>query len=204
MVSLPDFSLQQVLLRIVAILVITAVHGLALTLAARLLGDRGPEYDGRLTLNPFQHLDLIGAVAMFLFSFGWINPIKVDARQFRTGRLGALLLPLAGLLAVLAVALLLLALRPLVVTTLPDSVAFTTLAVFNTIARMSATFIAINLIPLPPLTAGYALAAIRPGLPERILRQGLLVRLALAALIALDPVRALLLPLRELLSWVGL
>ena len=73
-----DLSLQQYVLRLCAILVIAPVHGAAIAATARALGDQGPQHDGRLTLNPLVHLDILGTISGVLFAIGWIKPIAID------------------------------------------------------------------------------------------------------------------------------
>ena len=52
------------------------------------LGDPGPRHDGRLTFNPFAHLDILGGISAVLFSVGWIKPIAIDPAELRPGRAG--------------------------------------------------------------------------------------------------------------------
>ncbi|MEX2536809.1 MAG: site-2 protease family protein [Trueperaceae bacterium] len=197
---MPDFTLQQLLLRIAAILLITAVHGFALTLAARFLGDRGPEYDGRLTLNPFQQIDLLGGLAMLFFSLGWIRPLRVDSREFRRPRRDALLLTLFGQVATLLFVLLLSIIRPLAFTTLPETFAFGVLPLLNTTISLGIWFTVLNLVPLPPLTGGYLLQAIEPTLLDSVRRYELVFKLAIAALILTGVAESVLVPLYRPIS----
>lgn len=178
-----DFTLQQLLLRLAAILLITAVHGYVLTLVARSLGDRGPEYDGRLTLNPVPHLDVIGTLTLLFFSLGWIKPIAVDPQQLRKPRRDLMILTVAGLSATIAFALMLRFARPIVFTTLPDSLAFGTVALLNTTVTLSTWFVILNALPLLPLTGGYLLLAIQPVWLEPLQRYELVIKLILGLLI---------------------
>ena len=81
-----DLTLNQLVLRLVAMVAIAAVHGLAVAGAAVALGDPGPRHDGRFTLNPLAHLDLLGATSGVLFSVGWIKPVAIDPALLRIGR----------------------------------------------------------------------------------------------------------------------
>ena len=67
-----------------------AVHEFAHALLANRLGDNTAKNQGRLTLNPFKHADLIGTVIMPLASFasgfaliGWAKPVPIDRRNFK-------------------------------------------------------------------------------------------------------------------------
>ena len=62
-----ELPLQQLVLRLAAMVIIAGVHGIAVAATAVALGDPGPRYDGRLRLNPFIHLDLLGTASGVLF-----------------------------------------------------------------------------------------------------------------------------------------
>ena len=81
-----------------AVVVVTALpaHELAHGLAADRLGDHTAREQGRLTLNPFAHLDLFGTLALFLFGFGWAKPIPVNSGHFKKPARDLALTALAG------------------------------------------------------------------------------------------------------------
>ena len=73
------------------------IHELAHGYIAHKLGDDTAYYQGRLTLNPFRHLDLFGTILMVLFGYGWAKPVPVNPVRFRCNmRLGMALTALAG------------------------------------------------------------------------------------------------------------
>jgi Zn-dependent protease len=159
-----DLSLDQLLIRAGACVIIAAIHGAALAAIARALGDRGPQFDERLTLNPLSHLDVFGAVAMILSQLGWIRPMVIEHAQLRLRRLGLVVCVVASLAVTLIVAQLLFWLRIPALLVMPTAVAPTVLATLNAAGEMAAWFVALNLLPVPPLTGAHLLVAIRPGL----------------------------------------
>jgi len=60
-----------------AILIVSVVHGFVIAQIASWLGDAEPAHQGRRSLNPFSHFDLIGGAGLLLFGLGWIRPIEV-------------------------------------------------------------------------------------------------------------------------------
>src|SRR5690606_24223315 len=119
--SPPDMfglSLAQILVRIAAFAIIIGVHGLVLAGLARLLGDRGPAHDGRLTVNPLVHLDLIGLVVALASRTGWIKPIDMDPAAMRLGRAGLVLCAVGALVATVVFGLIMLRLRGPAITVL--------------------------------------------------------------------------------------
>jgi Zn-dependent protease len=75
------------------------VHDFAHGWLANRLGDPTARLAGRLNLNPFSHLDLIGGLALLIFHFGWAKPIPINPLYFRNPRQGIVLTSLAGPLA---------------------------------------------------------------------------------------------------------
>lgn len=72
-------------------------HELAHAFIANKLGDDTAYYQGRLTLNPFAHLDLLGTISMVLFGYGWAKPVPVNPTRFRGNmRRGMALVAFAG------------------------------------------------------------------------------------------------------------
>jgi Zn-dependent protease len=166
---LNDFSLQQLVLRLLAMVVIAGVHGVAVAGAACAMGDPGPRHDGRLTPNPLVHLDVLGTLAG-VFSAGWIRPIAIDPALLRTGRIGLVLVVLAGAAATLAGVVALRVLRPYLLPLLPDTTSALAFAWIETIGEVGAWFAIANMLPLPPLTGAHLLVAIAPQWRDRLRR----------------------------------
>lgn len=55
-----------------------SVHEFAHAYVAYKLGDITPEREGRLTLNPFAHIDPLGLVTLFVFGIGWGRPVTYN------------------------------------------------------------------------------------------------------------------------------
>lgn len=73
------------------------VHEFAHGYIANKLGDDTAYYQGRLTLNPFAHLDLFGTISLIVFGYGWAKPVPVNPMRFKCNmRLGMALTSLAG------------------------------------------------------------------------------------------------------------
>jgi Zn-dependent protease len=93
------------LLAVIALPVLFAitVHEAAHGWVASRLGDSTAKMLGRVTLNPFKHIDPVGTLivplATFLltgFLFGWAKPVPVNGRNLRNGRRDMALVALAG------------------------------------------------------------------------------------------------------------
>lgn len=155
--QLPDLTLQLIAFRVLALLIIAAVHGGIVAGAAVFLGDKGPKYDGRLTLMPASHVDLVGATSLVVFGLGWAKPMAIDAQQFRIGKIGIVVVILAGFFGLLVTAAFLAALILPALTTLPYTAGLTTAAFLRAASSLSIWFALFGLIPIPPLTGGLLL-----------------------------------------------
>ncbi|OGO69824.1 MAG: hypothetical protein A2Z49_11085 [Chloroflexi bacterium RBG_19FT_COMBO_56_12] len=64
--------------RIIVLLTAFSVHEFAHAWTANYFGDDTPRFNGRLTLNPLAHLDLIGSLMLLVAGFGWAKPVPVN------------------------------------------------------------------------------------------------------------------------------
>lgn len=89
------------------------VHEVSHGYAALYFGDETARYQGRLTLNPIKHLDLMGSViipALLIISgsgfvFGWAKPVPINPYNFRNRRWAELVVALAGPLSNISLAI---------------------------------------------------------------------------------------------------
>jgi Zn-dependent protease len=81
-----DLSMPELIARLVVLVVAFSVHEFAHAITADYFGDDTPRVQGRLTLNPLAHLDLIGSLMLLMAGFGWARPVQVnvDALQRRS------------------------------------------------------------------------------------------------------------------------
>ena len=165
-----DFTLQQIVLRLCALLLIVGVHGAIVATSAYALGDPGPRYDGRLKLNPLAHVDLIGFASGVLFSVGWIKPVAIDPSALRIGRIGLVVVVAAAVLVILIFVVALQLVRPFLLPLLDDTTSTLTFALIETIGQLGIWFALVNLLPFPPFTGSHLLAALVPK-PGELMRR---------------------------------
>ena len=78
------------------ILIGLAFHEFAHAEAAYRLGDTTPKYQGRLTVNPFAHMDIVGFLALIFVGFGWGKPVEINPNNFKHPRRDDLIVAFAG------------------------------------------------------------------------------------------------------------
>jgi len=176
-------TFQTLLTRLVILVPILMVYGLSLCVFARLLGDKGPAQDGRQTLNPVAHLDLIGALAFLVTGLGWMMPMAMTPSRFKGGVWGMIAAILLASLALFALSWV--ALRLVLVAINMESLAGGAVIAqgLNALAFASVGFAIINLIPVLPLTGGAVLRAWAPGLATWLDRNRVVAGLAILAII---------------------
>ena len=75
-------ALFGLLASIPGVLIAITFHEFAHGFAAYKLGDNTAKNEGRLSLNPFDHLDPIGSVLLLFAGFGWGKPVHVNPRNY--------------------------------------------------------------------------------------------------------------------------
>lgn len=96
-------SIKSILMMTPILLIALPVHEFAHGWVAYKMGDPTAKYAGRLTLNPFKHLDLMGVIMMYLAGVGWAKPVPVNSSYFKDRRKGMILVSMAGPLSNLLV-----------------------------------------------------------------------------------------------------
>jgi len=72
------------------------LHEFAHAYVAYKFGDMTARNQGRLTLNPLQHLDPFGTLMILIAGFGWARPVPVNRFFFKKPRLAGVLVSAAG------------------------------------------------------------------------------------------------------------
>ncbi len=92
-------ELQSLLFTAPVILLAIVCHEYAHGWVSYKLGDPTAKNAGRLTLNPFKHLDPLGALCMLFFHVGWANPVPINPWYYKDRKKGIIYVSLAGPIA---------------------------------------------------------------------------------------------------------
>lgn len=154
MLNLP---LQQLIPVIIIIVISLTVHEFAHSLTAIRLGDETPRREGRLTLNPIAHIDLIGFVMLIVAGFGWAKPVHIDPRALKKPQRDEILISLAGPASniLLAVVLCLLAWAVAVSSTSGSSTQQAAFSILTQAAVINVSLALFNMLPIPPLDGSH-------------------------------------------------
>src|SRR4051812_14416866 len=185
----PD-QVRNALLSLIAFIVSVSVHEFGHAWAANRLGDDLPRSQGRLTLSPLAHIDLIGTIIVPLvaaFTAGvpliaWGRPVQTNPAHYSTARFsrrtGDMLVSLAGP----AMNLVLAVVVSIVFLGLAKAIGVSRGLVEGMLSQLLVLNVALfffNLIPVPPLDGGAVLAGLLPEslqvVPQTLRRYGIIL-----------------------------
>lgn len=154
---------SQILMKIItipAILIAFVAQGYARAKVADKLGDKTPKFNGRLTLNPLAHIDLIGFVMIIIAGFGWTKPVEINPSAFKRGYKDEIKVTLAGPLANLIVAFVGMFIFQIWINMAYNVVSNSTYSIIasmlNSVCYINISLFIFNLLPIPGL-AGFDL-----------------------------------------------
>jgi Zn-dependent protease len=155
----------------IPVLFAITLHEVAHGWMARYFGDRTAEMLGRLSLNPFRHIDPVGTVLVpgILLAtsgvlFGWAKPVPVATKALRNPRLAGILVAFAGPLANFAMAGLWCAVLAAIVRVRGNETLNNWIASMALAGIWINVFLALfNLLPIPPLDGGRVLTGLLPS-----------------------------------------
>ncbi|QIN84126.1 site-2 protease family protein [Rubrobacter tropicus] len=183
------------------------VHEAAHATSAYLLGDDTAYRDGRVTLNPASHLDVLGSLMLLMAGFGWGKPTPVMPSKLRGGVFGPVAVALAGpvsnLLIVAVCGVLFL---------LPAFQGGYLAIIVLMVASTNALLFVFNLIPIPPLDGSKILFPFLPralnGFVDFMNQYGPMILFGLIIVAIVIPrfsiFNVLLSPIRPLLQLFGM
>jgi Zn-dependent protease len=153
---------------ILAITLHEAAHGYV----ARYFGDMTAYAQGRVSLNPLRHIDLVGTIVVPLlmllvsrgvFLFGWAKPVPVNYSALRNPKQHMAWVAAAGPAANLAMSLAWAMLLKLALVLPPNLFMAPMAAMARAGILINLVFMFLNLLPILPLDGGRIVASLLPG-----------------------------------------
>lgn len=162
-------ALLALVLSIPGVIIAMTFHEFAHAWMADKLGDDTPRRQGRLTLNPFKHMEPIGMLMLLFAGFGWGRPVEINSNNFNRTisiRKGNALVALAGPAINLILAIVFSIIYAFILAFGGTFILTQTGQIISSIIvyiiSMNVGLGVFNLIPLPPLDGSKILVALLP------------------------------------------
>lgn len=136
---------------IVAFLIIIPVHEAAHAWSAYVLGDDTAKNEGRMSLNPIRHLDLVGTLFLIFARFGWGKPVPVNTSKFKNPRMGYVITSFAGPASNLALAAVIVLIQKYIIGDVTNIYLVGLQQFLGITVELSIFLMLFNLIPIFPL-----------------------------------------------------
>lgn len=153
-----------ILILIVPLFLSVTFHEWSHGYVAYKFGDPTPKLQGRLTLNPFAHLDPLGTLMLFIIGIGWAKPVIINPLNF-PDKTQQMLVALAGPASNLLLAIIFGFILVIMQITNPGETSeiFKTLTMsLNIIVRINLILAIFNMLPIPPLDGSRVLTWMLP------------------------------------------
>lgn len=139
------------------------IHELAHGFVANKCGDHTAKTQGRLTMNPFAHLDPIGTIMIFLFGIGYARPVPVNPARLKHPRRDMALIALAGPVTNFLMGFVCIFIYYALVRFLPQGITSDAICYFFSFAATVNVSLAVfNMLPIPPLDGAKVLGSVLP------------------------------------------
>ena len=176
---------------VIIIFVCFPVHESAHAYASYKLGDPTAKYQGRISLNPAHHLDLLGSILILICGFGYAKAVPVNIHNFKNQKRDMALTALAGPLSNIFMAVIFMAILKvfdimLGFVTVPYNVILIISLILQYGASINISLAVFNMIPLPPLDGSRILGLfLSDGLYYKIMQNEQMLFVITLALVAL-------------------
>jgi Zn-dependent protease len=164
-------SIETILLTIPAIIIGFSFHEFAHAFTSYKLGDPTPGNQGRLTLSPLAHIDIIGFILILVAGFGWAKPVQINPRYYKNPRRDEMIVSLAGPAMNLVIAFVFVVIYRLTINFFSSGnvVLYNLLNVIQYVTWINIILFFFNLIPLPPLDGFHILRELMPRRQYRLI-----------------------------------
>lgn len=163
-------GLFDLVLSIPAVLIAITVHEFGHAFAAYKLGDDTPLRQGRLSLNPLDHIDPLGIAMLLFVHIGWGKPVQIDPRNYnrnisveKADAIVSFAGPLMNFITAIIVALIYCAIYKFAgMAFLASNIGMIIMLILADCITMNIGLGVFNLIPLPPLDGSKIFLPILP------------------------------------------
>lgn len=91
-----SFDITRTLMFLPGIIIGLTVHEFSHAWIAQRCGDTTSREQGRVTLNPLRHIDLLGFIMLLVVGFGWAKPVQFNESNLKNPRRDVVKIAIAG------------------------------------------------------------------------------------------------------------
>jgi Zn-dependent protease len=205
--NMEHLALARMLKFLPGIILGLTVHEFSHAWMAKRCGDTTSEEQGRVTLNPFKHIDALGFIMLLVAGFGWAKPVQFNESNLKNPKQDVVKIAVAGPFSNALIAIILSAIFAFISWLLPQSYS-NGRQIMNEIF-LYAIYInwglfVFNLIPLPPLDGSHLLLNYFkrfPALYEGLYKYGSYIFLGLIIVTITTNIN--LLPIMPVIQFLG-
>jgi Zn-dependent protease len=150
-----DFDIVRTLKFLPGIILGLTVHEFSHAFIAKKCGDYTSSDQGRVTLNPLKHIDILGFIMLLVAGFGWAKPVQFNEQNLRNPKTDVLKIAVAGPLSNALLAMVLSGIFALIIKLSPGSYYSVMSEVFIYGIYINWGLFIFNIIPLPPLDGSH-------------------------------------------------
>lgn len=156
---------------VMAFLLTLAVHEFSHAWMSTFLGDQTAKREGRLTLNPVAHVDILGFLALVTVGFGWGKPVPFNPYNLKYQKWGPTFVAVVGPISNLIFGTVCILLAGVLSRAFGWSASNLLIVALSFMGYLNFLLLLFNLIPLPPLDGSKVLLALLSSESQRPLRQ---------------------------------
>jgi Zn-dependent protease len=150
-----DFDIERILKYLPGIIIGLTIHEFSHAWVALRSGDSTSRDQGRITLNPLKHIDLLGFIFLIFAGFGWAKPVQFNEENLKK-KTDVIKIALAGPISNALLAMLL-SLAFVFTERFPALSSSVVRELFFYAIYINWGLFIFNLIPLPPLDGSHLL-----------------------------------------------
>jgi Zn-dependent protease len=155
-----NFDLVRILEFLPGIILGLTVHEFSHALVAHICGDSTSKDQGRVSLNPLKHIDLLGFIMILIAGFGWAKPVQFNEQKLHNPKYDVMKIAVAGPLSNALLAMILSVLFSIFASVTPayhNTGTKIVYEIFIYAIYINWGLFIFNLIPLPPLDGSHLL-----------------------------------------------